>query len=76
MTDNDKIDKIRKEYAAAMAGYQAAVDALVQFDRDLFDGEMIDFGIIVQEGQEFKSQEEAAYKRMSRARETYGQTPH
>lgn len=71
MTGNDEIDKLRKEYAAAMAGYQAAGDALRQFDQDLFDGPVLDFGTIVQEAQEHKSKEEAAYKRVSRAREAY-----
>jgi hypothetical protein len=76
MTGNDEIDKIRAEYSASMAAYQAATDALKQFDQDLFDGEVLAFEVIIQEGQELKSQEEAAYKRMSRAREAYGQLPH
>jgi hypothetical protein len=50
-------------------------DTLKQFDRDLFDGPVPEFHIIVQEGQELKAMEEAAYRRMSRAREKYGQLP-
>ena len=75
MTGNDEIDKIRTEYSAAMAAYQAAVDALMHFDQDLFNGQVLDFETIIAEGQELKSQEEAAYKRMSRARELHGRLP-
>jgi len=75
MMDSDEIDKIRKEYSAAMADYQAVTDALKQFDQDLFDGLVLDIEAIVQEGLVLKSQEEAAYKRMSRVREKYGQLP-
>ena len=76
MTDEDEIDKILREYSASMAAYQAASDALQQFDRDLFNGQVLDIETIVAEGQELKSQEEAAYKRMSRVREAYGKLPH
>ena len=73
MTDNDEIDKIRQEYSASMAAYQAAVDSLRQFDQELFDGHSLDFETLIQGAQELKVQEEAAYKRMSKARELYSQ---
>ena len=76
MTDNDESDQLRKQYSAAMGDYEAATDALRQFDRQLFDGPMLDILTIVQEGQEFKRQEEAAYKRLSRAREAYFRLPY
>ncbi|MDP6494435.1 MAG: hypothetical protein QGI09_03220 [Dehalococcoidia bacterium] len=76
MIHSEEINKLRQEYSASMAAYQAAVDALRQFDQELFDGLVLDFETIVQEGQNLKSQESAAYKRMSRAREAYGQLPH
>ena len=71
MTDRDEIYKIRGRYSSAMGDYEAATDAVRQFDRDLFDGTLIDVGIIAQEAQELKREEEASYKRLSRAREAY-----
>ena len=76
MADSDERDEIRKQYSAAMGDYQAASDALRQFDRELFDGPMLDLSTIVQEGQDFKREEEAVYKRLSRAREAYFRLPH
>jgi hypothetical protein len=58
-----------------MADYQAVTAAMMQFERDLFDGPVPEFEVIVQEGRILKAQEEVTYRRMSRAREKYGQLP-
>ena len=71
MTDNDEIHRVRVQYSAAMGDYEAATDAMRQFDRELFDGPVLDLMTIVQEAQELKRQEEASYKRLSKAREAY-----
>lgn len=71
MTDRDEVYNIRARYSSAMGDYEAATDAVRQFDRDLLDGTVIDIGIIAQEAQELKREEEASYKRLSRAREAY-----
>ena len=57
MTDRDEIYKIRGRYSSAMGDYEAATDAVRQFDRDLFDGTLIDVGIIAREAQELKREE-------------------
>ena len=75
MTDSDEIYELRRQYSAAMGDYEAATDALRQFDRELFDGLILDLGTVVQEGQELKRQEETSYKRLSKAREAYFRAP-
>ena len=47
MTDSDEIYELRGQYSAAMGDYEAATDALRQFDRDLFDGLILDLGTVV-----------------------------
>ena len=76
MTGDDERVRLRNEYSAAMGDYQAATDALIQFDRELFDGPTLDLETITQEGQQFKRKEESAYRRLSRAREAYFRLPH
>ena len=75
MTDSDEIYRLRGQYSAAMGDYEAVTDALRQFDRELFDGPILDLGTVVQEGQELKRQEETSYKQLSKARESYFRAP-
>ena len=76
MPEDSEAYKLRTEYSAAMGEYEAATDALRQFDRNLYDGPMLDFATVVLEGQQFKMEEEASYKRLSKAREAYFRLSH